>query len=330
MSLFDRTPIVIVGAQKAGTSSLFQALSGHSAIAPCRIKEPQFFALSGEIVKENLASYRAQFPDYGDFVLEASTFYLSSPEAPELVGEMMPDAEIVCVLRDPVERAYSGYWHMRKKVPSRETRTFRSVVEDLSTGGEEDVVKRERKSVESAAARGEIDPDYLVDDYNVRRGASVLPDADFQDPLWCYKYFSVSRYSSHLERWKQHNSNVHLMIMEELVSEPVVSLTNLLEQVGLCPEGDLGLGHHNPTRVPRGGRTRRALQLAQGDATVNRVIRYLTRVMHPIFYRDRPALPPGVAATAAELMVVEYSHWGRAGDDIYDWWPRADVAESNG
>ena len=43
---------------------------------------------------------------------KASTLYLSSPEAPQRINHYIPDAKLIAVLRDPVERAFSSYMHL--------------------------------------------------------------------------------------------------------------------------------------------------------------------------------------------------------------------------
>jgi hypothetical protein len=80
------------------------------------VKEPHYFApnvWTNQADKKvvDLAAYRALFQeaDEQDVVGEASPFYLWDPDSPTLIQEMVPEARIVVMLRDPVERAFSHY-----------------------------------------------------------------------------------------------------------------------------------------------------------------------------------------------------------------------------
>ena len=108
----------VVGAAKSGTTSLYQYLIQHPQIAMPSLKEPHFFGEyrpSGRKI-ENMDAYLGLFKGFEEFraVGEASTAYLYSPSAPEEIKAAFPDAKIIIVLRNPVDRAYSLYWnHIR-------------------------------------------------------------------------------------------------------------------------------------------------------------------------------------------------------------------------
>ena len=116
---------VIVGAQKAGTTSLHAYLLQHPQIFPGERKEVHYFDLNFD--KSELW-YRSHFPRRAELernadaidrpVLtgEASPYYLAHPHAAERIARLLPDARIIVLLRDPVTRAYSHYRHnVRKK-----------------------------------------------------------------------------------------------------------------------------------------------------------------------------------------------------------------------
>lgn len=118
----------IIGAAKSGTTSLYHYLSQHPQIYTSPLKEPRFFALEGERLdfrgpgdREALRSsvtdieaYRALFDGVTDEIAigEASPVYLYSPKAPERIRHYVPEAKFIAVLRDPAERAYSGFLHL--------------------------------------------------------------------------------------------------------------------------------------------------------------------------------------------------------------------------
>ncbi len=107
--------LVIIGAQKAGTTTLFDLLSHHPRIIPPRRKEISFFS-NDERYAKGLEDYWAQFPRRSIWsgrriTFEASPMYLFNPLAAERIARHLPGALCLVVLRDPVQRAYSA-WNM--------------------------------------------------------------------------------------------------------------------------------------------------------------------------------------------------------------------------
>lgn len=106
----------IVGAAKAGTTSLYYYLTQVPEIYMSPEKEPHYFAPNTAIVMHNKPiqdknKYLELFRDVKKekAVGEASTRYLQDPDTPTLIHQVIPDARIIIILRDPVERAFSDY-----------------------------------------------------------------------------------------------------------------------------------------------------------------------------------------------------------------------------
>jgi len=99
---------LIIGAQKAGTTSLYNCLKQHPAVLPARKKEIHYFS---QFYRKGLPWYLEHFPQREDHQLsgEASPFYLFHPQSARRIAETYPDIKIVIILRDPVERAISHY-----------------------------------------------------------------------------------------------------------------------------------------------------------------------------------------------------------------------------
>ena len=107
------TYVLIVGAQRCGTTYLYRLLYEHPEIAmaePAR-PEPKFF-LDAEKCKKGLAWYEATYfagaeslPVHG----EKSTSYIESAEAAERAAAIIPGARALVMLRDPIERAISNW-----------------------------------------------------------------------------------------------------------------------------------------------------------------------------------------------------------------------------
>lgn len=106
--------LFVVGAAKAGTTSLWRYLGAHPAIFMTGVKEPHFFSRVGDgvfpIVHDE-ASYLSLFANARTPLRgEASPSYLWSEAAARRIREASPQAKIVIALRDPVERLHSWYW----------------------------------------------------------------------------------------------------------------------------------------------------------------------------------------------------------------------------
>jgi hypothetical protein len=104
---------LIMGAQRCGTTSLYAALSQHPGVAPAVLyKEVHYFDTS---YLRGRGWYRAHFPlaatARGRITGEASPYYLFHPLAPQRIAGDLPGAKLIVMLRDPVERAHSGWVH---------------------------------------------------------------------------------------------------------------------------------------------------------------------------------------------------------------------------
>ncbi|MDQ5820413.1 MAG: sulfotransferase [Actinomycetota bacterium] len=121
---------LVIGAAKAGTTSLYHYLGQHPQIFMSPVKEPRFFALEGhpldfrgpgderlrEKTTTTLEAYRELFAGVRNerAVGEASVLYLHHQAAPEAIARYIPDVKLVAVLRNPVERAYSGFLYQTR------------------------------------------------------------------------------------------------------------------------------------------------------------------------------------------------------------------------
>jgi len=114
---------IIVGAQKAGTTSLFDYLSKHPQLSPPNKKEIHYFdgGLDPEIdtYKKGERWYRSHFLLKSKLnqnkTFEASPLYLFNPLAPARINKLLPNVKLIILLRNPVERAISQYHHGNKK-----------------------------------------------------------------------------------------------------------------------------------------------------------------------------------------------------------------------
>lgn len=103
---------IILGAQKAGTTSLYSYMSKHPKIVPALRKEVEFWSWK---FHRGLDWYLAHFPkiprDRHLLTGEACPGYLDFPETAERLREHFPNLKFIVLLRNPVDRAISHYYH---------------------------------------------------------------------------------------------------------------------------------------------------------------------------------------------------------------------------
>jgi sulfotransferase family protein len=113
--------LFLVGAAKAGTTSLYTELGRHPAIYMSPMKEPHFFSrIEPSSARKDFFPHVTDEDEYlalfdgaaNEEVLgEASTSYLWDTQAAERIKRVVAEAKILIMLRDPVDRAYSEYWN---------------------------------------------------------------------------------------------------------------------------------------------------------------------------------------------------------------------------
>lgn len=206
---------IMIGAQRCGTTSLFLALSGHpQVIRPAFRKGINYFDLN-HLRGENW--YRGHFPiaatarraatGYGGPVaFEASGYYLYHPFAAERIARDLPAAKLVVMLREPVERAFSGFKHER------------------ACGFEEEESFEKALELEDARIAGEIakmrnDPGY--ESYSHRH----------------HSYRHRGQYAEQLERFFAFfpREQVHVIQSEAYYADPSEEYRRLLTFLGLSP-----------------------------------------------------------------------------------------------
>lgn len=130
--------VYLIGAQKSGTTTLTHLLSQHPNICIGKRKEPHFFTYNWS---KGLAWYQDKFSLCENAVcIDASTSYSMAPlnvqeninvkkylqNVPQKIYSVNPKAKFIYLLRDPVERTYSGYWHRVNR--GREQKSFGEVI----------------------------------------------------------------------------------------------------------------------------------------------------------------------------------------------------------
>jgi hypothetical protein len=101
---------LVVGAMRAGTTSLSRLLGSHPDVYMPPRKEIHFFDRRW---RRGTDWYRRWFAEARGrrAVGESTPSYMYLPEVPPRMAQVVPQARLVAILRDPVDRAYSHYWH---------------------------------------------------------------------------------------------------------------------------------------------------------------------------------------------------------------------------
>lgn len=141
---------MIIGAPKAGTTTLFHYLAEHPQVAMGRIKEPNFFSFDADSPPpEDRASQRRyersiktideyrelfQHSNGAAAIGESSANYLANEGAAARIRRLLPDVKLIAILRNPADRAYSAYWMDVRK--GYERRSFEESIRDWENQGE--------------------------------------------------------------------------------------------------------------------------------------------------------------------------------------------------
>jgi len=244
----------IVGAAKAGTTSLYRYLEQHPQVYMPSLKEPNYFSRLGErngpqrfvAAVNDQDTYLALFEGAAGYpaVGEASASYLGLEETADAIREQIPDARIIILLRDPIERAHSHY-----------LMAVRSGLQRLPF---HEVILKERE------------------DPNVGWGAN------WHRYLMLY-YPGVKRY---LDVFGP--ERVLVLLTEDLKRDPRVMIGEVAEFLGLDtgPVAEIDFAEdYNPYRAPR----HRLAPLVMGSNTLRFVAMDVLRIPRPAlrFLRDR-------------------------------------------
>jgi hypothetical protein len=214
---FRRTlpDFVIIGAQRAGTTSLHAYLSEHTLISPSRPKEVHYFDNG---YGHGLGWYRAHFAGSrqpGGIAGEATPYYLFHPLTPQRMARDLPSCKLIVLLRNPVDRAVSQYHHAR-------------------AWGYEELSLEQGIRQETARLQGE--EERLRRDDNYRSFAHQH-----------LSYVARGRYALQLERWFEHFDRDQFLILkaEDLFTEPEAVVAESQRFLGLTPQPPADLHGRN-------------------------------------------------------------------------------------
>ena len=132
--------LIICGAPKAATTSLFRYLADHPEVCPASRKETYFFAREFDHknvckIGETLASFETYFTHCNNSArlrVEATPYTLYAKGAAKKIATMLPNVAILFILRDPSERLFSNYQMQRQREHAYvQNKSFEEYVETL-------------------------------------------------------------------------------------------------------------------------------------------------------------------------------------------------------
>lgn len=240
----------VVGAAKAGTTSLFRYLNDHPNVYAPSVKEPFFFSFmnkdldfKGPFDHEVNASTITNFDEYENLYCEArgtqergdfSNSYLYFPRSAERIDEHVDDPKIIIMLRDPVRRAFSHYLQCR-------------------------MLGHESRSFEEALALEE------------QRRA--------QNWRWHYQFREQSRYFAQVKTYLDvfGQQRVHIELFEDFVSNTRLTMRRLAAFLEIDADfySDYTFKTYNATKLPKNEIIHR---LFRRENVARRIVRTVTTV----------------------------------------------------
>jgi hypothetical protein len=204
---------ILVGVQRAGTTSLYRALMSHPLIHSANYhKGVNYFDINYD---RDFSWYQGHFPTAGSLrrhrhgvpgdpmTFEASGYYMFHPCATERMARHLPDVRVLAMLRDPVERAFSAYKH--EKARGYEIESFERALE------------LEDQRLAGQVERMVAEPDYQS--FSHRHHA----------------YVRRGQYAEQLDRLEQHfpAEQIHVLESESFFEHPEATYTGVLDFLGL-------------------------------------------------------------------------------------------------
>jgi hypothetical protein len=218
---------LIVGASKAGTTTLYEWLLRHPEVFMSRSKEPSYF----------VEGYGVSFSQYFQLfetgrgkkaIGEASSIYLEFPLSAQWILEILGQVKIIMILRDPAERAFSLYSWMLMEGYEPCTSFERAL------DREKDLLPRS------------MEYEFFVREY----------------PNYHYFYRESGMYYRSVLRFVQlfRSENVHVILFDDLKEQPQRVFEQACRFLGLAPGYRPDFAVHNVSVHPRHPRLQYALR----------------------------------------------------------------------
>jgi len=207
--------MILLGTQRAGTTSIYSHLGRHPGVYLSKTKEVHYF---DNYLDLGIDWYRSHFPTskwvernsqnlgYDMTIGEGSPYYLFHPEVPSRIHQTLPSARFVILLRNPVDRALSHFRHERRN------------------GFEEEIEFQQAWDLEAERLDGTEE--------RLKAGTTMFEEAHNR-----FSYTARGDYAPQLERWFAlfDRSQFHIIRSEDMFEKPNEVMAGLFEFLGLPP-----------------------------------------------------------------------------------------------
>jgi hypothetical protein len=297
--MIRRPNFLILGAGKCGTTSLYKYLGQHPDVLFSEPREPTFFDMEYE---KGLEFYwNKYFVNWNGekTVGEARPINLLLPFVAARIGESVPAARLICILRNPVDRAYSHWWmdrcHADEKLPF--TEAIRANFENIHAG------------------------EYFAGEEGARRWKSVVSPVDLKTRS-IRIYLECGYYAQQIKNYLVYfpASQIKLVLFEDLCRDTETVVRELWAFLGVgssVPLGDLmpkNVGV-TPLMLPIVKLARRLGINEMVPSRISSQVHYLTSVIGP-----KPKIAPATRRWLVdhyrphvrefeELLGRDLSHW---------------------
>lgn len=188
--------VILAGTEKSGTTSVYHYLNAHPQVAGSARKETDYFRKPPPY---RLAEYNALFPNarFDQIRMEASPGYLAeSSIAAPAIAELLPEAKLLFILRDPIERLLSSFVFHKSRFHIPKSMSF---------------------------------DDYIALCMLFERGEIGQTEARLK--TWHLRVPDAGRYAKHLRDFYQHfpRRQIKVMPLEILQSDPHAFMVELCE-----------------------------------------------------------------------------------------------------
>lgn len=211
-SLHVLPDFLIIGAEKCGTTSLYEYLARHPCVFPSRGKEISYFDKKFE---KKFSWYKLFFPlKWEKFFIkklwkkefitgEATPRYLNHPLVPKRIAKLIPNVKIIIMLRNPIDRAYSHY--QMEYDYGRDQLSF------------EDAIQKEDERIE-----GEFEKMEKLENY-------------YSPKYYWFSHLKAGIYLDQIERWHKFFPKEQFLIIksEDLYENPTETYNQVLKFLNL-------------------------------------------------------------------------------------------------
>lgn len=210
----------ILGAAKSGTTSLYYLLEKLPQVHLSTPKEPYFFV--DEYERGPDYYWRSCYADGWQgqtLVGEAQTAHLFLPYVPQRIQQTVPDARLIVILRNPVDRAFSHWW--MRRCHGREKLSF------------DQALRENHDNITAGLTIESLDAEQLW-----RSHMEPRPDLAGVRRCSLPVYLEAGYYAVQLERYLKyfHRSQICVLFLEDLKLAPLDTTARLFEFLGLDPK----------------------------------------------------------------------------------------------